>query len=74
MDGQRVAVARSTRDFEPTEDGTNLTVTVQVVSFVGPDMIHGYESGNKSALHARFHFEEQMTSFRFDDPQTVSTH
>jgi uncharacterized protein YndB with AHSA1/START domain len=49
-DGQRLAVALTTLVFEPTEDGTNLTVTVQMVSFVGPDMIHAYESGNKSAL------------------------
>jgi uncharacterized protein YndB with AHSA1/START domain len=49
-DGQRLAVALTTLKFESTEDGTNLTVTVQMVSFVGPDMIHGYESGNKGAL------------------------
>ena len=51
MDGQRLAVALITLDFEPTDDGTNLTVTLQIVSFAGPDMIHGYESGNKSALN-----------------------
>ncbi len=45
-----LAVALTTLEFEPTKDGTNLTVTVQIVSFVGPDMIRGYESGNKSAL------------------------
>jgi ketosteroid isomerase-like protein/uncharacterized protein YndB with AHSA1/START domain len=50
VEGQRLAVALTTLDFEPTEEGTNLTVTIQMVSFVGPDMIHGYESGNKSAL------------------------
>jgi len=50
VDGQRLAVALTTLDFEPTEGGTNLTVTIQMVSFVGPDMIHSYESGNKSAL------------------------
>jgi ketosteroid isomerase-like protein/uncharacterized protein YndB with AHSA1/START domain len=50
VEGQRLAVALTTLDFEPTEEGTNLTVTIQIVSFVGPDMIHGYESGNKSAL------------------------
>jgi len=50
MDGQRLAVALTTLDFKRTDEGTNLTVTVQMVSFVGPDMIHGYESGNKSAL------------------------
>jgi len=48
--GQRLAVALTTLDFEPTEEGTNLTVTIQIVSFAGPDIIHGYESGNKSAL------------------------
>ena len=51
MNGQRLAVALTTLDFEPTDDGTNLTVTLQIVSFAGPDMIHGYESGNKSALN-----------------------
>jgi ketosteroid isomerase-like protein/uncharacterized protein YndB with AHSA1/START domain len=50
VEGQRLAVALTTLDFEPAEEGTNLTVTIQIVSFAGPDMIHGYESGNKSAL------------------------
>jgi uncharacterized protein YndB with AHSA1/START domain len=49
-DGRRLAVALTTLDFAPTEDGTTLTVTIQMVSFVGPDMVHSYESGNKSAL------------------------
>ena len=49
-DGQRLAVALTTLDFKPTKDGTLLTVTIQVVSFVGPDMIRSYESGNRSAL------------------------
>jgi uncharacterized protein YndB with AHSA1/START domain len=48
--GQRLAVALTTLDFEPTRGGTNLTVTIQMVSFVGPDMIYSYQSGNKSAL------------------------
>jgi uncharacterized protein YndB with AHSA1/START domain len=50
LEGQHLAIALSTLDFEPTEDGTKLTVTVQIVSFIGPDMIHSCESGNKSAL------------------------
>jgi uncharacterized protein YndB with AHSA1/START domain len=50
VDGQRLAAALTTLDFEPTKDGTILTVTIQVASFVGPDMIRSYESGNKSAL------------------------
>jgi uncharacterized protein YndB with AHSA1/START domain len=50
VNGQRLAVALVTLEFESVKDGTNLTVTVQVVSFAGVDVIHGYESGNKSAL------------------------
>jgi uncharacterized protein YndB with AHSA1/START domain len=50
MDGQCLAVSLTTLDFERTQDATNLTVTVQIVSFVGPGMIHGSESGYKSAL------------------------
>jgi uncharacterized protein YndB with AHSA1/START domain len=56
MDGQRLAVALTTFDFEPTDCGSHLTVTVQVVSFGGPDMIHGYEFGNKSALNNLSHY------------------
>jgi hypothetical protein len=51
VDGQRLAAALTTLDFEPTKDGTNLTVTIQVVSFGGPDIIRSYESGNRSALN-----------------------
>ena len=50
VDGQRLAVSLNTLDFEPAGEGTNLKVTVQMVSFVGAGMIDGYESGNKSAL------------------------
>jgi uncharacterized protein YndB with AHSA1/START domain len=50
IDGQRLAVSLTTLDFEPTEGATNLSVTVQIVSFVGPGMVQGYESGNRSAL------------------------
>jgi uncharacterized protein YndB with AHSA1/START domain len=50
MDGQRLAVSLTTLDFEPTGDSTRLTVTVQMLSLVGPGMIREYESGNKSAL------------------------
>jgi uncharacterized protein YndB with AHSA1/START domain len=50
VDGQRLSVALTTLDFEPTELGTKLTATIQIVSFAGADVIHEYESGNKSAL------------------------
>jgi uncharacterized protein YndB with AHSA1/START domain len=50
MEGQHLAVSLTSLEFEPTVDGTHLKVTVQMISFVGPDMIEGYKSGNKSAL------------------------
>lgn len=46
----RLAVALNTLEFVPTEKGSNLEVTIQIASFVGPEMIKGYESGNRSAL------------------------
>ena len=50
VDSQRLAVALTTLDFEPTDDASNLRVTIQMVSFAGQGIIHGYESGNKSVL------------------------
>ena len=46
----RLAVALNTLSFEATTEGTTLKVVVQVVSFVGPGMVEGYESGNRGAL------------------------
>jgi uncharacterized protein YndB with AHSA1/START domain len=46
-----LAVALNTLEFEPTGEGSHLTVTIQIVSFVGPEMIRAYESGNRAALH-----------------------
>jgi uncharacterized protein YndB with AHSA1/START domain len=48
--GKRLAVALNTLDFEETNKGTMLKVTVQMVSFVGPGMVEEYKSGNQSAL------------------------
>ena len=50
VDGQRLAVSVTTLDFEPTGEGTEVKVIVQMVSLVGPGMIAGYEAGNKTAL------------------------
>jgi uncharacterized protein YndB with AHSA1/START domain len=50
VDGERLAVSLSTLDFETTDEGTKLKLTVQIVSLVGVGMIEGYESGNKGAL------------------------
>jgi uncharacterized protein YndB with AHSA1/START domain len=45
-----LAVALNTLDFAETGEGTTLKVTIQMVSFVGPGMVEGYQSGNQSAL------------------------
>ena len=48
--GSCLAVALNTLEFEPANKGSILTVTIQVVSFAGPEMIKSYESGNRGAL------------------------
>jgi uncharacterized protein YndB with AHSA1/START domain len=53
--GKRLAVALNTLDFEETNEGTMLKVTIQMVSFVGPGMVEGYKSGNQSALEGLSH-------------------
>jgi uncharacterized protein YndB with AHSA1/START domain len=50
MNGERLAVALITLDFESAEKETTVIVTVQMVSFAGPEVIQGYESGNQGAL------------------------
>jgi uncharacterized protein YndB with AHSA1/START domain len=62
MAGERLAVALTTLNFEPTETGTNLSVTLQIVSFAGVEIIQGYESGNKSALKNLSRHLSQMAS------------
>ena len=54
--GKRLAVAPNTLDFEETNEGTMLKVTIQMVSFVGPGMVEGYKSGNQSALEGLSHY------------------
>ena len=59
VEGQCLAASLATLDFEPIESATNLTVIVQIVSFVGPGMIHGSESGYKGALE---NFSQHLTN------------
>jgi len=47
---QRLAIALTTLEFESIDTGTYLKMTVQLISFVGPGMVAGYENGNRSAL------------------------
>ena len=50
-----LAVALNTLEFEPTAEGANLRLTVQITSFVGARMVTGYESGNRSAMEGLAH-------------------
>jgi hypothetical protein len=45
-----LAIALNSLEFEPSAEGANIKVTVQIISFVGPGMIESYESGNRDAL------------------------
>jgi len=60
-DGQQLAVSLNTLEFEAAGEGTHLTITVQMVSLVGPGMIAGYEAGNKGALE---NFSRHLSGYR----------
>jgi hypothetical protein len=45
--------------LHPKRLAQTLKITIQIVSFVGPGMIKGYEDGNRGALeHLARHLEE----------------
>lgn len=46
----RLAVSLTTLDFASEGNNTKLTLTVQMISLAGQELIDGYRSGNKSAL------------------------
>lgn len=48
--GRHLAVSLNTLEFQEDGGGTNLTLTIQIVSSVGADMVKGFEAGNRSAL------------------------
>jgi uncharacterized protein YndB with AHSA1/START domain len=47
---QHLAVSLNTMELQGNSGGTNLKLTVQVVSFVGEDLVKGFEAGNRGAL------------------------
>jgi uncharacterized protein YndB with AHSA1/START domain len=49
-DGKHLAVSLSTLELEETAIGSNLKLTIQIVSSAGEELIKEFESGNKSAL------------------------
>jgi uncharacterized protein YndB with AHSA1/START domain len=50
MDGRRLCVSLSTLELKPDGDQTKLKSTVQLVSFVGQDMVRGHENGTNDSL------------------------
>jgi uncharacterized protein YndB with AHSA1/START domain len=50
MNGRCIALSLTTLDLGAVEGGTHVTVTLQMVSFVGAEMFGIYESGNNYAL------------------------
>jgi uncharacterized protein YndB with AHSA1/START domain len=48
--GIKLMVSLSTATFEPEGEGTRVTVTTQVTSLGGDDMIKGTEAGNNASL------------------------
>lgn len=50
VEGKSLSAALTTVELSPHDRGTALRMTVQVASFVGPDMINGHEQGYNGAL------------------------
>jgi uncharacterized protein YndB with AHSA1/START domain len=48
--GQHLAVSLNTLELQEAAGGTNLKLTIQIVSSVGEGMMKSFESGNRSAL------------------------
>jgi uncharacterized protein YndB with AHSA1/START domain len=49
-DGEQLAVSLNTLELQENAGGTNLKLTIQIASSVGPGIVAGFESGNRGAL------------------------
>lgn len=50
MDGRRLCASLQTVELDPDGDRTKLKSTIQLVSFVGQDMVKGHEGGTNASL------------------------
>jgi uncharacterized protein YndB with AHSA1/START domain len=50
IDGRRLCASLNTFELNPEGDHTKLKSTIQLVSFVGKDMITGHENGTNASL------------------------
>jgi uncharacterized protein YndB with AHSA1/START domain len=50
VDGRRLCASLQTLELDPDDDRTKLKSTIQLVSFVGQDMVKGHENGTNASL------------------------
>jgi hypothetical protein len=50
VDGRRLCASLSTLELNPDGEHTKLKSTIQLVSFVGHDMVKGHENGTNASL------------------------
>ncbi|HEY7888520.1 MAG TPA: SRPBCC domain-containing protein [Steroidobacteraceae bacterium] len=50
MEGRRLCASLTTLELEPLGNSTKLTHTTQLASFIGEDMVKGYEAGTNASL------------------------
>jgi uncharacterized protein YndB with AHSA1/START domain len=50
VDGRRLCVSLSTLELAAMGDGTRITNTTQLASFIGEDMVKGHTSGTNASL------------------------
>ncbi|RXH56175.1 hypothetical protein GRAN_3032 [Granulicella sibirica] len=50
MDGHRLCASLSTFELHSAGDATILKNTIQLASFVGEDMVRGYQNGTDASL------------------------
>ncbi len=50
VDGRRLCASLQTVELDPDGNRTKLKSTIQLVSFVGQDMVKGHESGTNASL------------------------
>jgi uncharacterized protein YndB with AHSA1/START domain len=50
VDGRRLCASLTTLEFDPDGDHTKLKSTIQLVSFIGQDMVKGHENGTNASL------------------------
>src|SRR3984893_11882737 len=61
VDGRRLCASLTTLELNPDGDHTKLKSTIQLVSFVGQDMVRGYENGTNASLDNLVNFFSSQT-------------